>query len=1657
VKNAAELRLPAMYALLLDSIGIADGTIGYGGGLLLFHASLRVRGSATVQMELNKAELIGGGGIAVMHKAVVTVEKSGILIVKKNHGKDGAGSYVQDGSAIVVKTNGTLRYIENHAVVGTSTATPSYGGGISMVRDCVLQIIQNGRIHFEGNKAGIGGGLTVGLSSRLFVGPAWPEPMNIERLPGASPMRQSEHRRSDDGYAFIFENNTASNRSGGGGVAILEGGSLHAHRTGLFQNNEAPRGGGGAISVPRTNDNDGSMSCVGLVLEVGMRSASKRKIDIETVPHTSLSGLGGEAITNKRTYHCLPCGRYELHVQDKKQAVEFTEGEYLAISLLRQKSAVADIGEGLMPQQTLLHLPFRDKTFKFGDIFEIPCSEQGVVLHSIRFVKNKALVGGAISADERLNTMLDVSSSVFLENTAKGSRGGAVFLSGFRNGARFSRGCEFRGNKVLSGSGGALSIENSAAVRVVDCTATDNHALKGDGGFLFLNNAFASMLQRVNISRGTATGGGGAIAAKATRLAFEEVAADDCSANGMGGTLFLDGAAEGHLLQCTFSNGRASSGGLVYVATSKLVLHGRNSSLSWPAEPPLSQSTRGVEDMLSGNLENEASVFTTGLGGQKYALFSSGTGCSDAGGGGWGEVVSQEACIEAGFMLRLSGFDAPGTSATLTSDDVYSNISVNCYLSTKISWNSQPEVRLHWAGNINQKDRQGFNCSKQVKCVCSRAIKDIAPNKLIGGHSRSSDDGGGAIGCGLSYSDTLLSLHQTRATVSCSNNALALIDSSFNAVRRALACFGNGVQINGAEIKNSTAVDGGNGGAICAADCSVSIRYSDLSGNKATADGGAVSITSGSLLNVSMSTRFTGNHAARSGGGLACSGCKNIILSGGTIFRHNEAEGGGGAVFAKGATAELRSTGSQFLKNTAQQDGGAIHIVKSFKWLSDSDILTENTAHNSGGGFAVEGTALLLNGKTMVTGNSGGGGGGGGLFWNSLAPNRSAQNWHTFAPKISDTVIFDDTNTARYGKNMATQPRSLRSVTANYTAENDGAFKTRPNLTAIDYYGQDVRGKGLEGWTIAVEMDEDSVKSNYDVSGNTRANISQDESFFVFDRSLLLSGKRLPDRGPHKLRFKGTFTTEIGDRFTILIPEDLRPYAFIEACDDKSEKKVVGNRVVCSACPSPEKMTSNGVTCVCNGLAPVDGEIGRGYFFNQTKLNTNETDLVSKSCSVCPRGADCSFKNHALIHELSAKPGYWRPRNDAAVFVDCSRAFSAATNATHAAETRCCPLVVDSVDNNRSVSVCSRTFVASRKSSGTTNGTEYPLRQCETGYGGPMCMACIDDSYTMDSQGVCSKCEGGADFGSLCGALAVVFGIFFCVFALCFLKVDGSGRSKTAASHIEVETTEENLAHSRDKSAAGRFVADQVAIGRVGADGQNTTVDTRTDLQVITDRISVFYGSLQVLTSVTLVFDVPWPDQFKILTFRLRSVINFDLASLFSMTACNLALPSVTMFKIHMAIPAILLLTIFLARIPAWVLRYMKTKTRKKKSRQHALMMKIIITVTLIIYPGLCVRLFTTLKCISVPGIDQDVLGRPVERSVMAVAYDVACDDRPLGVAVIACLVWVVGIPCAILIMLVANRAHLFDPLSPKHEDLVEEYGTYSLGFGLCFIQLHWR
>jgi len=455
------------------------------------------------------------------------------------------------------------------------------------------------------------------------------------------------------------------------------------------------------------------------------------------------------------------------------------------------------------------------------------------------------------------------------------------------------------------------------------------------------------------------------------------------------------------------------------------------------------------------------------------------------------------------------------------------------------------------------------------------------------------------------------------------------------------------------------------------------------------------------------------------------------------------------------------------------------------------------------------------------------------------------------------------------------------------------------------------------------------------------------------------------------------------------------------------------------------------------------------------------------------------MKDGIVLEELSVLPGYWRSTNQTLLFADCKNSFSSALDPSKKAIERCPGF-------NRSTSV--------------DDGEFHPDLQCskksEESYGGPMCMACLNHDFTMSSDGTCMYCKGGSSLSSVISVLAAVMGLLFLIFAVLFCfshhevhpteskkatekinypkkrrefmnflpcrSTQSSDHKKGCCGGIhkkpvrklkkkkKKKATEETKAkEDRQISSVSKFLGDQILIGRIeGDDGTKVGSETahREDVQVIIDRVKVLFGWLQIFTTLTVTFDVPWPIEFREFSLGLN-FINLDFSSILSGTACTLSLPYLEKMMVQIGLPIMLLLTVVLARIPAWFLR------KKERHKQRAMMIEIIIGMSLILYPALCSRLFSSLKVITVLGL----ASATHSGDVLSVDYSIEAfgpTHMPyVYLAIVAMVVFVLGIPLGIFIALKSNRQYLYLSnekhhhvhVVEKHEDLVDEFGALYL------------
>ena len=322
----------------------------------------------------------------------------------------------------------------------------------------------------------------------------------------------------------------------------------------------------------------------------------------------------------------------------------------------------------------------------------------------------------------------------------------------------------------------------------------------------------------------------------------------------------------------------------------------------------------------------------------------------------------------------------------------------------------------------------------------------------------------------------------------------------------------------------------------------------------------------------------------------------------------------------------------------------------------------------------------------------------------------------------------------------------------------------------------------------------------------------------------------------------------------------------------------------------------------------------------------------------------------------------------------------------------------------------------------------------------------------------CEFCSVKPSLGSVFGASVGVQFVVFIIFIVLYIQAGKPKKKKKKETQEGIneqqedapeQSLEDHIKANRSTDSAKRFVGDQLVIGRVETGAGKSGGDaTKSDSQVLMDRFKVFYGWLQIFTTLTMTFDLPWPPSLASFSLSL-GVINLDFGVLFSGVACEYAVPFADMFIVHMLLPATLIMLTVAARIPA----YLMFKTKERRQKQKELLYKLCTTIALVMYPGLCVKIFTAFKCVSVDGLQGSMIHDHGEHSgmVMLVNYQAECggtEHRALITAAVFFIVlWVAGIPISVLIALRAHRAALYDATHPRHKEVIHEFGTLYMAY----------
>ena len=189
-------------------------------------------------------------------------------------------------------------------------------------------------------------------------------------------------------------------------------------------------------------------------------------------------------------------------------------------------------------------------------------------------------------------------------------------------------------------------------------------------------------------------------------------------------------------------------------------------------------------------------------------------------------------------------------------------------------------------------------------------------------------------------------------------------------------------------------------------------------------------------------------------------------------------------------------------------------------------------------------------------------------------------------------------------------------------------------------------------------------------------------------------------------------------------------------------------------------------------------------------------------------------------------------------------------------------------------------------------------------------------------------------------------------------------------------------------------------------------------------QFKILLSFLQIFSSMPSVLDsVPWPTLFLQIAMPLR-IFNLDVMSVLSETTCGVAVRFFDQFLLHMMLPVFCLVSIGMAYAFAHL-----RKSKDSSSRINRSTSKVVIVVILLLFPGLSTKIFSVFKCQHINGIKNELLVGD---------FSVSCHQGEhltfTFIAVIFLVLYIVGIPLTMLLLLRCNKKHLHDEKSAKHQ-----------------------
>ena len=597
----------------------------------------------------------------------------------------------------------------------------------------------------------------------------------------------------------------------------------------------------------------------------------------------------------------------------------------------------------------------------------------GIYAHSsnIRLSGNTALIdnsatlnGGGVCA--RSSSNMNLSGNTTFSNNSADEYGGGVYARDHSNINIFGI-ASFSNNSASEDGGGIYAVLDNDVNVSGNATFSGNQA-SGDGGGIF-----ASPNCKVNLSGNTSFVGnsarsGGAVCVKDGGMLLHGVVTfSENEAQLSGGGAYTGSSNLIFSGDITFRNNSAIRGGGAICALGILLnVHGKNTFVSnlarrggaiYSRESSLRFRTASVCNIV----ENTAEVDGGGIYVDSSHIDHSGNitianNTAQIGGGIYSDnntlIINGHNFVEGNFAL----FQGGGMYIRRTP---LHSAGKNSFLT-----NSANEGGGIYATVNSTLDFDGKNTyKKNLARVSGGGIWLDNSNLTLNGNnsfvnSVASYEGGGI----FAYASTVYLLGNS-TFISNSATSGGGIHARWSYINTA----------DSTSLKYNVAVFGG--GIFTDNSTFVSNGSSSFRSNQANYTGGGI-YAARSYLTFFGRTSVTSNHADRDGGGLYTRDGCIVNLHGLNRYVGNSAEGTGGGISAVGSSFNLAGQ-STFDDNKATTGGGFYVVNCSVSFAGESTSkLVGNSASFQGGGFATAGSALLVNGSTVLNNNSAHSGGG---------------------------------------------------------------------------------------------------------------------------------------------------------------------------------------------------------------------------------------------------------------------------------------------------------------------------------------------------------------------------------------------------------------------------------------------------------------------------------------------------------------------------------------------------------------------------------------------------------------------------------------------------------------------------------------------------------